>query len=370
MSKVSPFLPVLLSTSVGIYLQHCLNFGYPLLIFSIVISFVVTIFFWLFFEKKIFIAIFLCGTFCCLGALLHFLHLKKFSYYRRIIENRCLTIVGKVIDKDYACYQKTQELITLQILFCYDREGNSFPVSGNNVLLHLYHKTDLNIGDVIQGYGIFIRHQGTVENNNFLNHLCKNGLLAYVFKRKNFYYKHVYRPTFSWARYLWHKKQDLYNRIMKRLSRLTQTYYSLIFLGNKKQVQHSFQLRKIFGEYGLMHCLARSGLHIVLFILFLQMFLRLVPIPLLIKRFFLLFVVIIYNILTWSSVSFSRAYNVFLLMQGGYVLGQTVSFPHILTLICLVFLLFNPMYLFAFDFQLSFGLTFILSYSSFQGVKN
>ena len=123
-------------------------------------------------------------------------------------------------------------------------------------------------------------------------------------------------------------------------------------------------LRKIFNEWGISHYLARSGLHMILFILIWTMVLQFLPVHISVKRVAIAALCIIYSILTWPSISFCRSFFVFLLCQVGMIVNFQVNFLHLLTTTCLLILLFNPIQLFFLDFQLTFSLSFALVWLS------
>jgi competence protein ComEC len=158
-------------------------------------------------------------------------------------------------------------------------------------------------------------------------------------------------------------RNDVYQAIRTKLSPLTADYFGLIFLGNKQQ-ESAHTLRTMFSYWGLSHYLARSGLHIILFIMLWSFFFRIIPLHGSIKRVMLVVICVVYDFLSWSSIPFARAYYAFLLMKGGELLYQQINYLHILSIVCLSILLFNPMQLFFLDFQLTFALTFTLVFLS------
>ena len=67
---------------------------------------------------------------------------------------------------------------------------------------------------------------------------------------------------------------------------------------------------------------------------------------------------ILYFILSWPSISFIRAFLIFLFTKYCNLHRHPTHFMHILLLTCCIVLLINPLQLFFLDFQLSFFLTF------------
>ena len=204
--------------------------------------------------------------------------------------------------------------------------------------------------------------QGTSMSDKpiFADYLLKEDALSSLFIDQQNSYTLQSRPTWSFNRWLWTKKMNLYHACKQKLSYTTFTYFSLIFLGNKYFAKYD-SLRALFNQWGLAHFLARSGLHIVLFIFMWTFLLNLMPLPLQWKRIILICCCFCYCMLSWISISFIRAFFVFILTQLGALLARPTHFLHLLTLTCLLILLFNPIQLFFLDFQLTFGLTFTLA---------
>ena len=155
------------------------------------------------------------------------------------------------------------------------------------------------------------------------------------------------------------KRNTTYEKLSKKLSRKTATFFSSIFLGTKA-FSPIDKTKEAFGFWGLAHYLARSGLHIVLLIFAWSLLLNIIPLPFWQKRIILLCVTLFYTALTWSSISFMRALGVFILYEVGRIFKYQMNFLHILSFVCITILISNPLQLFFLDFQLSFALTFAL----------
>ena len=144
-----------------------------------------------------------------------------------------------------------------------------------------------------------------------------------------------------------------------KLTPITRIFYDLIFLGNKSTVQLE-ELSNQCNMWGISHFLARSGLHIALLIIMWKWFFTFIPIPIAAKHSLLMLFALIYDVFSWGSISFLRAYLLFLLLHQGLLLWQRVMVPHLFIIVCLYVLFFNPYQLFFIDFQLSFALTYVL----------
>ena len=147
--------------------------------------------------------------------------------------------------------------------------------------------------------------------------------------------------------------------------------FSAIFLGKKNKTQTYDKSKDQFKIWGISHYLARSGLHLVIFIMIWHLILCLFPIPFRWKQSILIALALIYALLSWSSVSFIRALTVFMLYKIATIFEIQMHIVHSITLACLFTLLYNPAHLFFLDFQLSFALTFALAWlaNSYNALK-
>ena len=176
-------------------------------------------------------------------------------------------------------------------------------------------------------------------------------------------YSHISRPSWSLKRWLWSKRQSFSKRLLKKMSHLTATFYSLLFMGTHHQSKKNSQsLRTTFQLWGILHYLARSGLHLVVFIMIWNSLLLTIPCSYSMREGLLLLLSIIYFLLSWPSLSFVRAFTTYLLYQISKLYLRPPNTLYILTLVTLFFLVINPIHLFCLDFQLSFGLTFALAW--------
>lgn len=157
-------------------------------------------------------------------------------------------------------------------------------------------------------------------------------------------------------------RQRIIDAARKSFSPMTFPLVAAMFFGHTlAHDQHNHALRETFSWWGLNHLLARSGLHLAMFMLLFGLIFGLIPLPFLWKHVLILIIIGFYILLSWSSISFIRA----ACMMGWYVACMsTYTAPHplhIISCISIGALLYQPYYLFGLDFQLSFGLTFALA---------
>lgn len=206
-------------------------------------------------------------------------------------------------------------------------------------------------------------------DTEFAWYLLKEDICATVFQEK-LLIKVTHRPTISLTRWLDQKRKSLHKKIQKLMAPETFALFSSLYLGNKIVVKKDLETEQPFFKFwGISHILARSGLHLLLFILFWTQLLSLIPLHFFIKQFFLFFITSIYFLLSWPSVAFNRAFYTFLIYKTTILLNRTSHEFHILSITCLAILLKSPLQIFFLDFQLTFILTFCLLWISLTDHK-
>ncbi len=201
----------------------------------------------------------------------------------------------------------------------------------------------------------------TKAKSSFSGYLKKEGLHATTFLSWNAQ-SILHHPTYSLARTLHQIKYAILDNIRQKSSMQATTLISTIFFGNRLYVKQNYlKLKDLFCNWGIIHFLARSGIHLIIFVLFLQFFLGRIPAPFLAKQIILLCLTGLYTALSWQSISFARAYFSFVWYKYCHLIGLQINMIHIITMLGCLFLLFNPMLMFFLDFQLSFGITLVLA---------
>jgi competence protein ComEC len=217
---------------------------------------------------------------------------------------------------------------------------------------------ELRVDDTIELEGLIVRPS---SKKDFDSYLIKEGIVASVFIPSCVYSKKT-SPSWSISRWIATQKYELLARMKQSMSPTLFSLFASIFLGYKHlPKKNTTTTRDHFTTWGVTHYLARSGLHMVIFVGIWQLLLSIIPLPWLFKELALLLFGITYCFLSWSSISFIRAFCTFVLYKGCMLLHKPIQLLQLLTLVCLAVLLTNPIQLFFLDFQLSFGLTFALA---------
>ena len=160
-------------------------------------------------------------------------------------------------------------------------------------------------------------------------------------------------------------QEHLLKKLRKKMPRKTFAFFSSLFIGDKNRVKSIIDQQKDpFKIWGLSHQLARSGLHLLLFIIAWTFLISFLPLPFWIKTSILIIISSCYWLLTPMSISFLRAFAVFMFYKICNVCSFSIHPLHLLSLVCFFTLLYNPFHLFFLDFQLSFFLAFCLIWLS------
>lgn len=320
---------------------------------------------------------------CCFKINTHFLRLKTsilwcfiigqtvFSIHAHLLKKEqqalsghYLYLTGLITDTHHLAHPLYAERLTMIL------EGGKYKKLPTGRRLHstvqVYSKTvsGATIGDKVLLKNISLKPMPSHFTEADIS-LAKEGIAATLFTSSPFQLRILEKESSGVRAWLWQWRQAIYQRFSDKLSPLTTAYSGLLFFGNK-QHQQTTALQDNFAYWGLSHYLARSGLHIVLLIAMWFMILRFFPIHIRLKNLFLCFFILSYAFCSWESTSFLRALFVFLLAQTSVWLGRETKTLHLLTLVCMGMILYNPFLIFYLDFQLTFGLTFgLLTFSKY-----
>jgi ComEC/Rec2-related protein len=358
----TPLLFPLISLILGIYWQQAYAFNNIILTAACSILFFAIILF----NKRVTLKslqIFSCALFFFGGADL--LQNQRNEHYNILknIKNKKINAIAKVNNKEKGGPLKTTETLKLTIQQVKDPTQGTYKKTNFNIVCYTQANTNIQISDKIELKNLptitLSKNKALTNNPSFDDYLIKENILTTIFTN-DLNYEILNTPNYSLNRWLLNKKNSLCKQIKTKLTPTTRSLFFSIFLGNKKDKTLN-RIKKDFGCWGISHYLARSGLHIILFILIWTFLLNLLPLNFVCKRIILLIVCFIYLFLSWTSISFIRAFMVFVFFEIGKLFQQQTLFLHLLMMTCLVILLFNPMQLFFLDFQLSFALTFALA---------
>jgi ComEC/Rec2-related protein len=361
----TPFILPLVGACTGIYIQETWPLPITILITGGLITLAVIMYCFTQKTHKYLIASCSCLlSFVAAGSLC--LEKADHNLVMNLLNQKTVSLVGTIVDKDDWGDPKKSDVIRVSVKEIFIPQETMHHHIACDFLCYFKTRVPFHVGDIISINNVIIKPTPTSSatgNPSYADYMIKEHIIGSLFLINKKPITLINHPSWSIKRRLWQLRTATYRSLKHKLTSLTSTYFGLIFLGNKQQPAID-QLRLTFNYWGLAHYLARAGLHIVFFIFIWTFFLRFVPINISFKKIFLILICIAYDLLSWSSLPFVRAYYSFLLTRLGELWGFQTNFLHLLTLMCLIFLLFNPMQLFFLDFQLTFGLTFTLVFLS------
>ncbi len=197
----------------------------------------------------------------------------------------------------------------------------------------------------------------SIKKNDFSWFLCKENVAATLFLSAKNKVQLIHRPTQSITRLLWQKRKNMLDIFEQHTSSAAFELASCIFWGNRTIIKQNPETKELFKKIGIVHYLARSGLHLIVFIFIWQLLFKAFCFAYRKKRITLLIIGLLYFFLTWPSVSFFRAFSLFAFFTIAVLNRMRTNIFYLLCLACTLFLVYNPMQLFFLDFQLTFGLT-------------
>ncbi|MBT4594906.1 hypothetical protein HOD08_03440 [bacterium] len=159
------------------------------------------------------------------------------------------------------------------------------------------------------------------------------------------------------ARIIRNFKEKIVSTAKKHLRKNSFAMFMSIFMGNRDYLAPGSEVKEGFGRWGIMHYIARSGLHLALIAYLVSLPLIPIPAPGQIIILLQVLVCLLFWMLTWGSVSFSRALLIMGAAAAGRMFGLPFNIAYALSLAYLLLLALNPHLLFALDFQLTFALT-------------
>lgn len=246
--------------------------------------------------------------------------------------------------------------IILEIISC------SIPNTERYLVKIFTHKqTSTKVGDIIYSDNLVASAH---DNEKYNFYRIKERILAIIFTNNFVYKKSVAKNINTNLR----QKIALYrystnNNLKSKLSELTYSLYGSLFLGKKMTSRKNYtHIKDQFSFWGISHYLARSGLHVMLIAFLWGIIIGLLPCGINVKQFLLILLILIYNALSWSSISFLRAFTTFILCKLALLKGLPIYSLHAIVVTCFLLLAHNPIYLIYVDFQLTFLLTFALAW--------
>lgn len=277
-------------------------------------------------------------------------HYKKNN--NTIYHNKIISAVGVIVDYVFMPNNAFAHEYTLKLdkIFLINQEYSN----RQKLVIKTKEKAHIDVGDAIFLENIHIK---SPKNDDHRLFYLRSNILATVYTTA-FPGFLINRPRLSLNRYLIHKRNKIIEDIRDKLSPGAFALYTTLFFGRKlgDYEMHEEQ-NQLFQNWGIVHYLARSGLHVALLLTFWRYAILVLPLPFVAKEIFLLLFIIVYSLISWSSISFIRALCMFALHWYCRI-NLRASHPfYILVVAFAIIVFFCPYEIYALDFQLTFALT-------------
>ena len=298
-----------------------------------------------------------------IGSFLYQQEASSFNNFVHQINHKTFNVLGTVTDYTKLESNLFRHRLTIRIkLLCDKKETMS---AKKTIYVYTRKFPRAYINNLILMKGIFFKFP---KNNNFQDFMIKNKIAASVFVNELEFEKINSRQGSSSATSY---KNFIAHKIGSKMSSTCKTMFNSIFLGNKAWNKSELdKVKNNFQVWGLIHYLARSGLHLVLIAAVWQTLCNLIQVPILISNLIILFFMFIFTFLSWTALPFIRALIMLTVYKTCNLLEVQINLLHILNLSCIITLLFSPISLFFLDFQLSFALTYgLVLFSEITRIK-
>lgn len=296
-------------------------------------------------------ALFISGAFI-LGSILYEKQHDTHWHMQHLVAGKHYNITATVTDIDLLSSGYLRNKITLAIESLSPSIGTI--ENGHTIIIYTSKISDLWVGDIIT---IAKQEFKAITNDSYNIYLAKEGVATTIFAT-TFSYTLIHRPHWCLNRWIHKQKHRVLDALRKKMSKNIFTVASLTFYGSADTSHYYKQhIKEGCRRWGISHLLARSGLHLVIFVMLWQWILTVIPLRFRFKQIIMLLLGITYYIFTWPGVSFNRAFLTFLAHKIGAIFYIQTDLMHLLTVVCCCVLLYNPMQLLFLDFQLTFALT-------------
>jgi predicted membrane metal-binding protein len=185
--------------------------------------------------------------------------------------------------------------------------------------------------------------------------ICYGVVKTIFYNKKYNWFKNI---ATSMSRWMYKKKIDIIEQSKKILDPKTNYFFSAIILGNVDYENGEYDT--LCKQWGIMHYLARSGLHVTLIIQCIMILFTFLRISYYASLFLGCMFLGFFYCISFPSLPFQRACVMYILNYCGIVLKRNVSIVNIFALCTCLFLVYNPFFIVSLSFQLSFLITGLL----------
>lgn len=321
-----------------------------------------------------------------IGALRCQQRVENLNSFYRTIGRRPVRLVARVIDCEPSYRQEGMSVATLEIenieylgykknthahlnpstssgradqkKISYTNSG----ISGQRVIANISGTPPFAVGDTVSLNRIFFFPPA--DKSDYSRYLIKSGLVGHLRTRPESC-SVLAHPEKSFYRTIAKLRNGTLESAKKDLSPQAFSLFTSIFWGKHAVDQRQINaIREQFRPWGILHYLARAGLHVTMLIILLEKAISFLPLPFMVRTVLGGALIGCYALITWSSISFVRALLVFFIFMLSTLLWLPSQGLYRLALACFLILLVNPAQLFFLDFQLSFLVTAVFMWMS------
>ena len=297
-------------------------------------------------------------------------HESKWDALEQMVPRGDVGICGIVSDQHPVPDNRDQHCIIIDVAHIHRGKKGLIQTLPCKISCYVYWSNRRPIGSPVSLAAVDLKQAAISTKPHFKHYLRREGVFTSVFNTQLetciCSHQAVIPPTawhYSYLRWMHEKRQTLFRDIHKKFSLTAKYYSSLMFYGNK-YAYATDNMRLTFSFWGLSHFLARAGLHIVIFVFIFSFLLGLLPIHARYKDMIMLILCILYDVMSWASLPFLRAWYAAVLVIIKRLLHRHTTYFYLLSITFLGMLIANPYHLLLLDFQLSYGLTFMLIFLS------
>jgi len=302
------------------------------------------------------LAVLLGGLFLSNTYILHFPHIRNFTFYK----SEAVTVRGVVssfpqIKPNFSSFVFNAQELTWA--------GKIYPVCGK-VLVRIFRKENVSYADqLILAGRLFRPYQPKHTRFPYRDYLENQDIYSILTVSKNRAIKYLGKGEinpFKFSAYKIRKKsQDI---LFDNLKPTQAGIFSAMILGERSKI--ALGLRRLFLQTGTMHILAISGLHVGIVAFILDLLLKVLRIRRHPRFLAIIILLIFYCFLTGARPSVIRAAIMAIVLLVGFLLHREIKASHSLALAGLIILAVNPRQLFNPGFQLSFASVISIVYLS------
>lgn len=317
-------------------------------------------------ESRVYIARSLRNLFILLLIFLWgFTSCKKKEYHRLCAVNKfqgnVISLTGTVENKEISCFPDISSILIIRAASITLPDKTIALQPNHFIKLNVRKPIDVQIGDTLHYKKIFWPIQTNVSKDYFQLRERLSAILYVthtdynILKKTNTFFSKI-------LNFIYTTRMRIFQSLKIKINSASFSLFNTLFLGAPLEESHiATSVKDDFNVWGISHYLARSGLHVAIFLMMWKSLLRFLPIGLIITNILLLLIGGILWALSWTTISFIRALLSYVITQTT-IMSDIQPHPlHIANFTAFIVLIANPFHLFFLSFQLSFGLTALLA---------